>query len=85
MSKISYRSHDVFKYSRCKKMYDNWDVIDVPENGKDEWVIKGKKFIPKQIIHDLLSKAQMIDVANDLAEVPINYKYSQLLKVVNLL
>lgn len=77
-SKISFRSKDYFYHSKLKKIYDNWENIE--EIYKDSYMIKDIKVIPKVIIHDILAKAKVIDIENDIAELPVTYRHSRLLK-----
>jgi hypothetical protein len=80
MSKIVSRSKDQFKYSRLRKIYDNWEIVDIPDEAKEVWKVGLNEFIPKNIIHDFLEKSYIIDIENDIAEISISYKHSKLLK-----
>lgn len=75
-SETSFSSIEYFDYNSLKYIYDHWDQIDIPNNGKDEWEIGNNVFVPKAIIGQYL-QLSTVD-SQRIGQVKVNYHYSHL-------
>ena len=75
MATISFRSTELFDHVALLTLIQNWNHIDIPNDGKDTWEINDKIFVPLTILTNYIKKANISD-NNNIAEVPVTYKYS---------
>ncbi len=79
MTTISFKSVEQFDYISLLTILQNWDHIEVRDNGKDTWEVNNKVYVPKTIITNYLKRATLLPNSR-LGEIPVTYKYSQIRK-----
>lgn len=71
----SFKSTEYFCYEKLKKIVDNWNDKNIPDEVRETYYVGTKQIYPKVTLHHYLSKSKMID--DDIARVMTKYNYSK--------
>lgn len=76
---IAFKSSERFDLVAAKKIHDNWDDINMPDESKQPWEVNGTQYDPKAILNKFISNASS-NKTKGYGQIQTAYSFSSIRK-----